>query len=63
MVDAHPTTPCRTLFKKLGILPVPCQYIRSLTNFFANNQENSEKIHQHAVLIQGISTIYIDQLT
>jgi hypothetical protein len=40
MVGAHPRTPCRSLFKKLEILPVPCQYIFSLMNFFVNNQEN-----------------------
>jgi IS1 family transposase len=40
MVVAHPRTPCRNLFKKLDILPVPCQYIVSLMNFFVNNQEN-----------------------
>jgi IS1 family transposase len=39
MVGAHPRTPCRSLFKKLEILPVPCQYIFSLMNFFVNNQE------------------------
>jgi hypothetical protein len=38
MVGAHPRTPCRNLFKKLEILPVPCQYIFSLMNFFVNNQ-------------------------
>jgi IS1 family transposase len=40
MVGAHPRTPCRNLFKKLEILPVPCQYMFSLMNFFVNNQEN-----------------------
>jgi hypothetical protein len=39
MVDAHPRTPCRSLFKKLEILPVPFQYVFSLMNFFFNNQE------------------------
>jgi IS1 family transposase len=39
LVGAHPRTPCRNLFKKLEILPVPCQYIFSLMNF-VNNQEN-----------------------
>jgi hypothetical protein len=43
MVGAHPRTPCRNLFKKLEILPVPCQYIFSLMNFFVNNQENFQK--------------------
>jgi hypothetical protein len=28
MVGAHPRTPCRSMFKKLEILPVPCQYIQ-----------------------------------
>jgi hypothetical protein len=38
MVDAHPRTSCRSLFKKLEILPVPCQYIFSLMNFLVDNQ-------------------------
>jgi hypothetical protein len=38
MVGAHPRTPCRSLFKKLEILLVPCQYIFSLMNFFVNNR-------------------------
>jgi hypothetical protein len=40
MVGAHPRTPCRNIFKKLEILPVSCQYIFSLMNFFVINQEN-----------------------
>jgi hypothetical protein len=40
MVGAHPRTPCRKLFKKLEMLPVLCQYICSLMNFFVNNQKN-----------------------
>jgi IS1 family transposase len=40
MVGAQPRTPCRSLFKKLEILPVPCQYIFSLMNFILNNQEH-----------------------
>jgi hypothetical protein len=31
---------CRSLFMKLYILPVPCQYIFSLMMFFVDNQEN-----------------------
>jgi hypothetical protein len=61
MVGAHPRTQCRNIFKKLEILPVTCQYIFSLMNFFVNNQENFQ-IHQYTVLIQGINTIFIDQL-
>jgi hypothetical protein len=62
MVDAHPRTPCRSLFKKLGILPVSCQYIFSLMNFFVNNQENFQTNSSVHSIIQGISTIFIDQL-
>jgi hypothetical protein len=40
MVGAHTRTHCKSLFKKLEILPVPCQYIFSLTNFLVDNQEN-----------------------
>jgi hypothetical protein len=40
MVGAQPRTPCRCLFKKLEILPIPCQYIVSLMNFILNNQEH-----------------------
>jgi hypothetical protein len=31
---------CRSLFKKLDISPVPCQYIFSLMMFVVDNQEN-----------------------
>jgi hypothetical protein len=40
MVAAHPRTPRRSLFKKLEILPLACQYMFLLMNFFVNNQEN-----------------------
>jgi hypothetical protein len=40
MADAQPSTSCRSPFKQLEILPVPCQYIFSLMNFIINNQEN-----------------------
>jgi hypothetical protein len=39
MAGTCPRTPCRSLFKKLETLPVPCQYIFSLMNFLVNNQE------------------------
>jgi hypothetical protein len=32
-------TSCRSLFKKLQILPIPCQYIQSILNFVVNNHE------------------------
>jgi IS1 family transposase len=40
MVGAHPRTSCRSLFKELEILPVPCQYIFSLMNFLVDNKDN-----------------------
>jgi hypothetical protein len=39
LADAQPRTSCRSLFKKLQILPIPCQYIQSILNFVVNNQE------------------------
>jgi len=33
MAGAQPRTSCKSLFKQSEILPVPCQYICSLTNF------------------------------
>jgi hypothetical protein len=40
MAGAQPRTLCRSLFKQLEILPVPCQYIFSLMNFIISNQGN-----------------------
>jgi hypothetical protein len=40
MVGAQPRTPCRSLFKKSEILPIPCKYIFSLMKFILNNQEH-----------------------
>ena len=39
MAGAQPITSCRSLFKQVQILPVPCQYILLLMNFVINNQE------------------------
>jgi hypothetical protein len=52
MAGAHPRTPYRNLFKKLEILPVPCQYIFSLMYFFFNNQES----FQTNPSVHGINT-------
>jgi hypothetical protein len=35
-----PQTPCKDLFKKLQILPIPCTYIFSLLNVGINNLEH-----------------------
>jgi len=39
MAGAQPSTSCRSLFKQLEILRVPCQYIHLLLNFIINNHE------------------------
>ena len=39
MAGAQHRTSCRSLFEQLEILPVPCQNILSLMNFFINNWE------------------------
>jgi hypothetical protein len=50
-----------SLFKKLQILPVPCQHIFSIMNFPVSNEEHFE-IHLYAVLIKGISSIFTDKI-
>jgi len=39
MAGVQPRTSCRSLFKQLEILPLPCQYILSLMSFIINHQE------------------------
>ena len=62
MAGAQSSTSCRIVFEQLEVLPVPCQYILSLTNFIINNQENFKHIHLYTLLLQGISTILLDQM-
>jgi hypothetical protein len=40
IVGSKPQTPSRDIFKKLQILPLPCEYIFSLLNFVINNLEH-----------------------
>jgi hypothetical protein len=40
-IGAQPRTSCRSMFKQLEILSLPCKYILSLTNFIIHNQEKS----------------------
>jgi hypothetical protein len=37
MMGVGPNHTCRGLFKKLGILPIPCVYLLSLMTFVVNN--------------------------
>ena len=52
MAAAQPRTTCISLFKKLEILPVSCQFIPSLMNFIINNQ----KIFQTNLSVHNINT-------
>jgi hypothetical protein len=47
-----PRSSCRGLFKKLDILPVPCQYIFSLMMFVVDNEDN----FQINLSIHGVHT-------
>ena len=40
MVAVGARFPCRSLFKKLDILPVPCIYLHSLMMFVVSNPES-----------------------
>jgi hypothetical protein len=62
MAGAQPRTSLRSHFKQLEILHVPYLYILSFMNFFANNQETFKQIGLYTILIQGTSTIFIDQM-
>jgi hypothetical protein len=39
IAGVEPRHSCTNLFKRLEILPLPCEYIFSLMNFIVNNQE------------------------
>jgi hypothetical protein len=62
MVGAQPRTPCRSLFKKLQILPIICQYIFLLINFILNNQEHFQTNTSIHSTDTAISTTCIDQM-
>ena len=50
MSGMGPRSSCRNLFKKLRILPVPCQYILSLMLFIIDNQQDfSTNAHIHGL--------------
>jgi hypothetical protein len=48
---------------EVDIFPVPCQYVYPLMNFSVTNDKNVFKqIYLYIVLVQGISTIFTDQM-
>jgi hypothetical protein len=52
MSGAEPRASCRGVFKKLKILPVPCQYVLSLMLFIIDNSNN----FQTGLEIRGLHT-------
>jgi hypothetical protein len=42
MASVKPTNSCRVLFKRVEILPLPCEYIFSVMNFIVDNQEHEQ---------------------
>ena len=58
MSGAKPRVSCRGLFRKLEILPVPCQYILSLMLFIIDNPNN----YQTGLEIHGLHTRSKNQL-
>ena len=50
MVNAHPLTSCKAVFKKLNILTLPCLYISQLILHIRANENNfvrNHEIHSH----------------
>ena len=58
MPGAEPRASCRGLFRKLEILPVPCQYTLSLMLFIIDNRNN----FRTGVEVQGLHTRSKNQL-
>ena len=49
----------------LEILPLPCEHVHTVINKFhceKQNQQNFKQIQPYTVLIQGINSIFRDQL-
>jgi IS1 family transposase len=53
-----PRHSCRNLFKRLEILPLPCEYVFSLMNFTVNKQE----LFQTNSAVHSVNTRYKHQL-
>jgi len=49
MAGAQPRTSCRSLFKQLEILPVPCHNILSLINLLSISMNFFKPIHLHSI--------------
>jgi hypothetical protein len=62
MSGAKPRHSCTSLFMRLKILPLPCEYIFSLMNFVAYNKRTFPHKFGYTMLIQGTGTICTDEL-
>ena len=58
MSGAEPRASCKGLFRKLEIIPVPCQYILSLMLFIIDNPNNFQTVSQ----VRGLHTRSKNQL-
>jgi hypothetical protein len=58
MSVTEPRVPCRGLFRRLEILPVPCQYILSLMLFIIDNPNNFQTVSE----VHGLHTRSKNQL-
>jgi len=60
MSGAEPRASCRGLFRKLEILPVPCQYIMSLMLFIIDNPNNFQAgLEIHVMQTRNKNQIFI----
>jgi hypothetical protein len=63
MAGAQPRTSSRSIFKQSEILPVPCQYKLLITASPSINGKLLKQIHLYTILIQGISIIFLAQMS
>ena len=69
MVNAHPLTSCKAIFKKLNILTLPCLYISQLilhiraneNNFVRNHEIHSHNTRSNQLMRQPFSRLDIGQ--
>jgi len=60
MSGAEPRASCRGLFRKLEILPVPCQYILSLMLFVVDNPNNFQTVLEtHGLRTRSANQLFI----
>jgi hypothetical protein len=60
MSGAEPRASCRGLFRRLEILPVPCQYILSLMLFIIDNPNNFQTVLElHGLHIRSKNHLFI----